>query len=107
MRPTPALAGYATPVTGLSLGGAGTHPGGGVMAAAGHNATLRVLRDGRRARLRARLRPRSRAWRRSPRRTHHTPPQAAPKVRDAWSVPDARLLTDSLRPRLGTRASGA
>ena len=33
MRPTPALAQYATPVDGLYLCGAGTHPGGGVMAA--------------------------------------------------------------------------
>ena len=35
MRPTPALAQYATPVEGLYLCGAGTHPGGGVMAAEG------------------------------------------------------------------------
>ncbi len=33
MRPSPALARYATPVEGLYLCGAGTHPGGGVMAA--------------------------------------------------------------------------
>ena len=33
MRPTPELAQYATPVDGLYLCGAGTHPGGGVMAA--------------------------------------------------------------------------
>ena len=35
MRPTPELARYATPVHGLYLCGAGTHPGGGVMAAPG------------------------------------------------------------------------
>jgi phytoene dehydrogenase-like protein len=52
MRPCPELARYATPVDGLYLCGAGTHPGGGVMAAAGHNAAHRVLRDLRRARLR-------------------------------------------------------
>jgi phytoene dehydrogenase-like protein len=51
MRPSPALARYATPVRGLYLCGAGTHPGGGVMAAAGHNAAMRVLHDRRRARL--------------------------------------------------------
>ena len=43
MRPTPALAQYATPVDGLYLCGAGTHPGGGVMAAGGHNAAKRIL----------------------------------------------------------------
>jgi phytoene dehydrogenase-like protein len=45
MRPSPALARYATPVQGLYLCGAGTHPGGGVIAAAGHNAAHRALRD--------------------------------------------------------------
>jgi phytoene dehydrogenase-like protein len=61
MRPSPALARYATPVRGLYLCGAGTHPGGGVMAAAGHNAAMRVLRDRRRARVVRRLRPRAAA----------------------------------------------
>jgi phytoene dehydrogenase-like protein len=56
MRPSPLLSRYATPVDGLFLCGAGTHPGGGVMAAAGHNAAQRVLRDQRRARLRERVR---------------------------------------------------
>src|SRR5947207_8624911 len=50
MRPSPLLAQYATPVEGLYLCGAGTHPGGGVMAAAGHNAAKRILRDRRRSR---------------------------------------------------------
>ena len=45
MRPAPALSGYATPVDGLYLCGAGTHPGGGVLGASGHNAAQRVLRD--------------------------------------------------------------
>jgi phytoene dehydrogenase-like protein len=57
MRPSPYLAQYATPVAGLYLCGAGTHPGGGVMAAAGHNAARRILRDRRRSR---------RPWRRLP-----------------------------------------
>ena len=47
MRPSPLLARYATPVDGLYLCGAGTHPGGGVMAACGHNAAQRILRDRR------------------------------------------------------------
>jgi phytoene dehydrogenase-like protein len=51
MRPCPELARYATPVHGLYLCGAGTHPGGGVMAASGHNAAQRILRDRRRQRL--------------------------------------------------------
>ena len=45
--PLPLLAQYATPVDGLYLCGAGTHPGGGVMAACGHNAAQRVLKDRR------------------------------------------------------------
>jgi phytoene dehydrogenase-like protein len=56
MRPSPLVARYATPVDGLYLCGAGTHPGGGVIAAAGHNAAHVVLRDQRRARLRERVR---------------------------------------------------
>jgi phytoene dehydrogenase-like protein len=50
MRPSPLLSGYATPLRGLYLCGAGTHPGGGVLGAAGHNAAQRVLRDGSRRR---------------------------------------------------------
>ena len=42
MRPSPALAQYATPLDGLYLCGAGTHPGGGVMALGGHNAAKRM-----------------------------------------------------------------
>jgi phytoene dehydrogenase-like protein len=57
MRPSPLLAQYATPVEGLYLCGAGTHPGGGVMAAAGHNAAKRILRDRRRSRRPWRHRP--------------------------------------------------
>jgi phytoene dehydrogenase-like protein len=55
MRPSYALARYATPVGGLYLCGAGTHPGGGVMGACGHNAAKRVLRDRKRGALRRRL----------------------------------------------------
>ncbi len=44
-RPMPGLGGYRTPVKGLYLCGAGTHPGGGVMGAAGHNAAAAVLSD--------------------------------------------------------------
>src|SRR5829696_1610865 len=54
MRPSPLLARYATPVHGLYLCGAGTHPGGGVIAAAGHNAAHRVLKDRKRRRVLAR-----------------------------------------------------
>ena len=55
MRPSPLLAGYATPVGGLYLCGAGTHPGGGVMGACGHNAAQRVLKDRKRRALRRAL----------------------------------------------------
>jgi phytoene dehydrogenase-like protein len=44
-RPHPAAAQYATPVKGLYLCGSGTHPGGGVTGAPGHNAARRILRD--------------------------------------------------------------
>ena len=56
MRPSPALAQYATPVDGLYLCGAGTHPGGGVMALGGHNAAHRVLHDQRLKRVRRKVR---------------------------------------------------
>ena len=52
MRPSPLLSSYPTLVGGLYLCGAGTHPGGGVMAASGHNAAKRILRDRRLSRLR-------------------------------------------------------
>ena len=56
MRPAPMLAQYATPMEGLYLCGAGTHPGGGVMAASGHNAAQRILKDRKKAGRRAKLR---------------------------------------------------
>ena len=43
MRPTYEAAQYATPMPGLYLCGAGTHPGGGLMGAAGHNAAKAIL----------------------------------------------------------------
>ncbi len=45
MRPVPGYADYRTPVEGLYLCGAATHPGGGVMGACGRNAAREVLRD--------------------------------------------------------------
>ncbi|HMT04555.1 MAG TPA: NAD(P)/FAD-dependent oxidoreductase [Solirubrobacterales bacterium] len=51
MRPVPDMAQYSTPVDGLYLCGAGTHPGGGVTAASGHNAAQKILKDRRAARL--------------------------------------------------------
>lgn len=44
-RPTPECARYRTPVTGLYLCGSGSHPGGGVMGAPGHNAARALLKD--------------------------------------------------------------
>ena len=43
MRPTYGAAQYRTPIDGLYLCGAGAHPGGGVMGAAGHNAAQAIL----------------------------------------------------------------
>ena len=43
LRPVPGYAQYATPLPGLYLCGAGAHPGGGVMGAAGMNAARRVI----------------------------------------------------------------
>jgi len=50
MRPVPGWSQYRTPVAGLYLCGAGTHPGGGVMGACGRNAAREILRDLRRRR---------------------------------------------------------
>jgi phytoene dehydrogenase-like protein len=44
-RPLAGYGSYRTPISGLYLGGAGTHPGGGVMGAPGHNAAHAVLGD--------------------------------------------------------------
>jgi phytoene dehydrogenase-like protein len=43
LRPVPHAAQYATPVAGLYLCGAGSHPGGGVLGHAGGNAAREVL----------------------------------------------------------------
>jgi len=45
LRPHPNAAQYRTPVENLYLCGAGTHPGGGVSGAPGHNAARRVIAD--------------------------------------------------------------
>ncbi len=50
LRPLPGHARYATPLRGLYLCGAGTHPGGGVTGAPGFNAAERILGDLRRDR---------------------------------------------------------
>jgi phytoene dehydrogenase-like protein len=42
-RPVPGFAGYRTPIRGLYLCGAATHPGGGVIGAAGWNAARTIL----------------------------------------------------------------
>lgn len=47
LRPLPGFGRYATPIAGLTLCGAGTHPGGGVMGACGRNAAAEVLRSER------------------------------------------------------------
>ena len=52
MRPHPQAAQYATPIRGLYLCGSGSHPGGGVTGAPGHNAAQRVIRDWKKLRAR-------------------------------------------------------
>jgi len=42
-RPSPSLSGYRTPIAGLYLTGAGTHPGGGVSGRPGRNTAAVVL----------------------------------------------------------------
>ncbi len=44
LRPVPGAAQYATPVNGLDLCGAGSHPGGGVMGLVGRNASIEILK---------------------------------------------------------------
>ncbi|HWZ61639.1 MAG TPA: NAD(P)/FAD-dependent oxidoreductase [Steroidobacteraceae bacterium] len=51
-RPMLGHANYRGPLAGLYMCGAGTHPGGGVTGACGHNAAREVLVDFRRGRLR-------------------------------------------------------
>lgn len=46
-RPALGAGSYRTPIPGLWLCGAGTHPGGGVTGAPGHNCAHAILRDGR------------------------------------------------------------
>ncbi|MGH7828131.1 MAG: phytoene desaturase family protein [Candidatus Binatia bacterium] len=45
LRPVPGWAQYRTPIKNLYMCGAGTHPGGGVMAASGRLAALEILKD--------------------------------------------------------------
>jgi phytoene dehydrogenase-like protein len=56
LRPTPELTGYRTPIKGLYLTGASTHPGGGVFGASGRTVARLVLAD--------RMTRRHRRWRR-------------------------------------------
>lgn len=43
MRPIPGYAQYTTPINGLYLGGAGSHPGGGITGIPGRNAARTIL----------------------------------------------------------------
>jgi phytoene dehydrogenase-like protein len=58
-RPVLGAGDYRTPVAGLYQCGAGTHPGGGVTGAPGHNAAREVIKDARRGRLGERTRMRT------------------------------------------------
>lgn len=52
-RPMLGYGNYRTPIRGLYMCGSGTHPGGGVTGAPGHNAAHEIIRDFRRRRVRA------------------------------------------------------
>lgn len=45
MRPALTMANYRAPLPGLYFTGASTHPGGGIMGAAGYNAAAAILHD--------------------------------------------------------------
>jgi phytoene dehydrogenase-like protein len=45
LRPALTMSNYRAPVRGLYLTGASTHPGGGIMGAAGRNAAAALLHD--------------------------------------------------------------
>ena len=45
MRPVPGWADHRTPIKGLYLCGAASHPGGGILGACGRNAAEEILRD--------------------------------------------------------------
>jgi phytoene dehydrogenase-like protein len=45
LRPLPELSGYRTPIPGLYLCGASTHPGGGVFAASGRASAMLAMFD--------------------------------------------------------------
>jgi len=45
LRPAAGYADYRTPIKGLYMCGSGTHPGGGVSGAPGHNAAHEMIRD--------------------------------------------------------------
>ena len=47
-RPVLGHGDYRAPIAGLYMCGAGTHPGGGVTGAPGHNAAREILKDLRR-----------------------------------------------------------
>ena len=81
---------YATPVDGLYLCGAGTHPGGGVIAASGHNAAqARARRIAQRVCLNGRSRSSA----------------GLDTVRDAMSQDSDGVLNESFRSRRGREAA--
>jgi phytoene dehydrogenase-like protein len=49
MRPARGFGGYRTPVDGLFLSGAGTHPGGGITGGPGYVAAHELMRHTRRS----------------------------------------------------------
>jgi len=46
LRPIPDMSQYSTPIDGLYLCSAGSHPGGNVTGLAGHNCAKTVIKEG-------------------------------------------------------------
>ena len=44
LRPVPKMAQYSSPISSLYMCGAGSHPGGGIMGAAGKNAAMEIMK---------------------------------------------------------------
>ena len=93
-RPFPGFDSYRSPIEGLYLCGAGTHPGGGVMGASGRNAALLALADrAGRAPARSKRPQRSRSSIDSLMEHPRARRVAVSLARRRWTRPLARLAT--------------
>ena len=90
-RPVLGHGDYRGPIKGLYMCGAGTHPGGGVTGAPGHNAAHEILRDRSIVgRLFALIRPACAAWRQDVTAPTDTPAARAASAPSPTDRPSAR-----------------